>query len=338
MRRLLPLLLLLLCCNAFAQEHRRLAGYVQLPGEPLSSYYLEITIKGSGVTGYSITDYKGGNRLKASVVGRLSPASELYIEETGSLDGPEGRSQTFCYFSAHLKLAVFNGKQRWSGPFDSRQVDGTSCGSGLMTIMENAPPLDDPKPVPAPRRVSEAPARMRVQEDPPARPTPAPMPVPVPAKPQPVPAPPKKDTVFITSITEVPKPRPAIVIPPKRVEPLKPAAPVPVDTNHCLRSYEWNSDSLSFDIWDGWAIDGDIISLSIGGRTLLDHARLSESKQHFSVPLLRGMNILIISLHEEGFDSPNTPNMTIYEGDKVHDLNISGKNGETVRICINRAR
>jgi hypothetical protein len=323
MRRLLTLLLSLLACNGFAQDHRRLAGYVQLPGEPLNSYFLEIDIKGTVVTGYSITNYKTGNRLKASVVGKLSPASELYIEETGSLDGPESRRMAYCYFSAYLKLSVFNGKQRWAGPFDSRQVDGTSCGSGYMTIMENAPPLDEPS------KVETAPRGMRVQEDSP-RPAPTKAAVPV------VPPPPKTDTVKAAPPV-IPKPRSVVVVPP-RVEPPKPGAGAPVDTNDCLRTIDWDSETFSFDVWDGWAIDGDVISLSIGGKMLLDRVKLSETKQRFNVPLAKGVNIITIFFYEEGFDAPNTPNMTIYDGDKAQILNISGKNGETARICINRTR
>jgi len=343
MRRLLSFLVLLLCCNASAQDRQRLAGFVQLPDAPLSSYYLEITINGTEVKGYSITDYSGGSRLKAAVRGKLSPASELYIEETGSLDGPDARNQTYCYFTAHLKLTVVSGKRRWSGPFSSRQMDGRPCsGDGFMTIMENAPPLEDPKPKPEVTR-APAPAKMRVQEDPPKKPTPPPVP-------KPDPAPPKdtikaiirptvpKDTVKAVPKPEAPKPRPVIVIPPRKIEPVKPAAPAPIDTNNCLRSYEWKTDSVSFDIWDGWTIDGDVISLAMRGRTLLDHAKLNESKQHFSLPLARGLNILEISLHEEGFDSPNTPNMILFDGSREYSLNISGKSGETARICIFRAQ
>src|SRR3954469_3966517 len=88
MRRALLLLLILLPLGAMAQERHRFAGFVQISGEPLISYYLDLTINGTEITGYSITDYKGGNRLKAAVVGKLSPASVMLIEEVGSLDGP----------------------------------------------------------------------------------------------------------------------------------------------------------------------------------------------------------------------------------------------------------
>src|SRR6188768_2653588 len=108
---------LLLCCLiAHSQEKMRLAGYVEMPGQPLSDYYLEITVENGEVKGYSITNYKGGSRLKASVVGRMKTASELYIEETKTLDTKEGRAQDYCYFKANLKLSVYRTSRRWSGP------------------------------------------------------------------------------------------------------------------------------------------------------------------------------------------------------------------------------
>ena len=296
-----------------------------MPANPLVSYYLELTINGTQVTGYSITDYKEGSRLKATVAGRLSPASEMYIEETGSLDGPDAQFRSYCYFSARLKLTVVNGKQRWSGPFSSKRVDGVPCDGGTMTVLDNAPPLDDVKPRPKPKPVPVPATRMQVHTDPPPKPARDTVkPAPKPPKDTVVKPPPKKKDVL----------KPVIIIapPPK-------AAPAPVrDTNNCLRVYDWSTDSLSFDIWDGWIIDGDVVSLSVGGRALLDHVKLSEVKQHFSVPLSRGINMLLISLHEEGFDLPNTPNLILYDGSKKYELNIAGNKGEVARICIYRTR
>ena len=337
MRRLLSFLLVMLCCTAAAQDRQRLAGFVQIPNEPLSTYYLEITINGTEVKGYSITDYSGGSRLKAAVRGRLAPASELFIEETGSLDGPDARNQTFCYFTARLKLTIVNGKRRWSGPFSSRQMDGRPCSAdGLMTIMENAPPLDDPKPKPESKPATAG--RMRVQDEPPVRvPPPTPKPVVTPPKdtsrpaPKPLPVKPR-DTPKVEIRPQAPKP--AVVLPPARkIEPLKPAV---IDTTNCLRSYEWHTDSLSFDVWDGWSVDGDVISLGMRGRILLDHRKLSERKEHFTVPLVRGLNILEVFLHDEGFEIPNSPSIILHGSDKDYQLNISGSNREKVRICFMR--
>jgi hypothetical protein len=74
--------------------------------------------------------------------------------------------------------------------------------------------------------------------------------------------------------------------------------------------------------------------MTLNGHVLLDHTKLSEKKQRFTVPLLRGLNILYISLHDEGFDPPNTPNLTLFDGSEPHELSVSGNPGEIARICI----
>ena len=317
MRRALLLLLLSLPLGAFAQERHRLAGFVQISGEPLISYFLDLTINGTEITGYSITDYKGGNRLKAAVVGKLSPASVMFIEEVGSLDGDRSPFQDYCYFTGHLKLTVANGKKRWSGPFESKKTDKTPCGDGLMTIIDDAPPLD-PIKTPTPKPVA-VPRPMRVVDT--TKPKPAP------AKPKPVVAPPVKDTVKFLPPKPAPPPPVIIKVPPK-------AAPTINDS--CQRVYEWHSDKVVFDISDGWTIDGDVVSVTVAGHTMLDHVKLSDVKQRHTFTLGPGVNTFLLSLWEEGADPPNTPAITFYDGDKIYPLDISGDYGQIVRVCFIR--
>jgi len=108
-----------------------------------------------------------------------------------------------------------------------------------------------------------------------------------------------------------------------------------VDSKVCVRDYEWHSDSLALEIWDGWTVDGDVVSLELNGQTLLNHVKLSEVKLHFVVPLSKGKNTLLLSLHEEGFDPPNTPNLVLHDGTSIYELGVSGASGEKVRFCIN---
>lgn len=303
---------------AMAQERQRLAGYIQIPGKRPTSYYIDIIITGTAVKGYSITDWEGGNRLKAALVGVRSPASEMSIQETASLDGPSSLSRTYCYFSGRLKLSVMNGRQRWSGQFESHQLDGTPCESGYMTLTDDAPSLD---PVPAPK----------------------PKPIPPPPKPKPKPIPPV--AAPIPKQNMLPDLEPMVASPPPKKDPPKPvtviqitrpAPSLPPDT--CMRRYSWTSDLLSLDISDGWTIDGDIVSLSLNGQTFMDHARLSKEMQHFSMPLAPGLNVLNVFLHDDGIDPPNTPNLILYDGTKKYELAISGETNETVKICIERRK
>jgi hypothetical protein len=300
----------LLCMSAAAQNAMRYSGYVQFPDDPLVSYYLELSANGTRVSGYSITGYKTGSRLKASVEGYFKTPSDLIIRETGSLDGPENGAQTYCYFAAHLKLTVMmNGQKRWNGAFQSYQRNGVPCGSGTMTVTDNAPPLEKVN-TPAPKiRHAEPPKPVHI--------APAPKDTPKPPPPPPPPPPPRKDT-----------PKKVIrVVEPPRAQPQAPP-------DSCQRSYRWGSDDFGFDVWDGWKPDGDVVSLRMNGELLLSQRRLGQEKQHFSVQLHPGLNVLYIELGNEGSDPPNTPNLTLFDGSKKYELAVSGAAGEVARICI----
>lgn len=321
----------ILCCVLFcgsvaAQKTVRYSGYVQMPNDPLVSYYLELNINGNRAHGYSITGYRDGNRLKASVEGYFTTPSDLYIKETGSLDGPNLNISTYCYFSAHLKLTIMmNGRKRWNGAFESRELNGTPCplgAGGVMTITDNAPPLEDvPGPKPEIKKV-EVP-KPQINRTPRDTPKIVAVPKPAPAKPTPPPVVQKpRDT-----------PKPVTVIPPTPPEPkIAPLAPQVPDS--CQRTYDWSSPDFAFDIWDGYVIDGDVVTVRMNGKTFLDHSKLSEKKEHFSVSLSPGLNVMYVMLHEEGMEPPNTPNITLYDGSKKYELAVSGEPGEMVRICV----
>jgi hypothetical protein len=285
LRKLLLFILLIALAPAiYAQERRRFAGYVQLDGGAQTPYYLDLIITGKVISGYSITGNEGGNKPHALVTGTIT-GTEMSIEEK-----PWGSNtaQVYCYFSAHLKPYAAGNRQSWSGPFTGRNVNGSACDAGTMTVTDNTLAQDIPVPPPV-----------------------------------------IKDTVK----KEAPK---AIVA--TRSAASVPSLDAPTASDSCQRIYNWHSDSLSIDIWDGWTIDGDVVSLSVGKQSLLSHARLNEHKQHFMVAVNPGLNTITVALHEEGFDPPNTPNLIVYDGIEKHELNISGANGQVVRVCLWRER
>jgi hypothetical protein len=116
------------------------------------------------------------------------------------------------------------------------------------------------------------------------------------------------------------------------VQPAPPPPQAPPDS--CQRSYHWSSPDFSFEIWDGFEPDGDVVSLRLNQETLLSQTRLGTEKQRFTRPLHEGLNVLYIELHNEGSDPPNTPNLTLFDGSKKYELAVSGESGEVARICI----
>ncbi len=313
-------LLLLLATGASAQEMHRLSGFVQMSGQDISKYFIQITITDTKITGYSITEDRG-NRLRAMISGSRDPESEMILEESKA-DNPG-----YCYFTAKLKLTVVSGRQRWAGSFESHETNGRLCGKGIMTLLDEAPApetppvkiaIPKPKPVTTPKPVPV----MAVRIDPPK---PAPVKVDTP-KPRPAAAAPKPQVVKV----DPPKPKPIVIAAPP------PAPPKPKIGDSCGKEYQWQSDSLVFEVWDGWTFDGDVISISVDGKRILDHRKLGQQKERFALPIGRGKHRLDLEFHEEGTEPPNTPNMILHDGTKRYELNISGNQGEKVRICLER--
>lgn len=304
---------------ARSQDHMRLAGYVEMSSQPIADYYLEISIKNGEVNGYSVTGYKSGNRLKAKVVGRMPTASELYIEEVQT--GQEGPG-IFCYFKAILKLSIYKTTRRWSGSFESRQSNGLVCGMGLMTVMDNAPPLEAiPIGVTAKSAPPPAQGRMKVQQEP-GVPSQAAKPV-IPKDTA------AKKTKIETAAPPPPKPKTAVI-----VAAAKPPAVPQISLNNCLKSVEWASDNLRLEIWDGKIIDGDVVSVSWNGQLILDRKKLDASHLAFPLTLKKGLNILEIQMFDEGFEAGNSPDIILSDGNRNLPLHISGDNGDRARICV----
>ena len=147
---------------------------------------------------------------------------------------------------------------------------------------------------------------------PPARPRPAPRPQPGPPPPPPV-------------IVDTPAPPP-------------PPPPLPVQhPSDRTRAYVWKSTELGITIWDGFKPDGDIISLELNGRVILDHHTLTEARKTLSVPLsIRGVDTLYIITHNAGNDPPNTPNITLSDGETRYELSVNGEPGGRYKIYLRR--
>ena len=113
--------------------------------------------------------------------------------------------------------------------------------------------------------------------------------------------------------------------------------PPPADTANYHPLYLWNTDSLRIEIWDGFTVDGDVVSLEYNNLPLLNHQKLTAEKLHFTLPVTgHGIQTITIPLWEEGFERPNTPNITLYDGMKQHAISISGSYGEVAHIYIRR--
>lgn len=289
---------------------RLMQGYVTLPGESARHYKIYFTSEGTRITGYSVTANDELGEMKATITGSINKAgTEIYIRELTELDHNSALSYGACFFTARLKRTERNGKYYYSGAFDSRMQDGTPCQNGIMVLIDKTPPRPAPPPAasprPTPRRVSPPPA-------------------------------PRRDTTAPERPRVVTVPRPdttAVAVAP----PPAPTPPPPPDTAGKRPLYHWTSAELTFEIFDGWEQDGDVISIYFNDKVLLDHVQLSKEKRRFSVPLpAQGVSTLRIELHGEGNVPPNTPRLQLIDKGNIYDLAISGKYKDVAFLYFTR--
>lgn len=306
-----------------------LRGAVTMSGDAPQAYIIYFNTTGTKISGSSVTAQHTGSPLKAAIVGQFNAAgTEMYLKETHSLD-PRGLNgfTYYCFFTARLKLTKQGNKRIWTGQFISTAEDGGPCGGGAMRFEDLPAPPENPPPRPQP---------------PPPRPRPTPPPVaaqpavPRPAPPRPRPRP-RPDTARPAPppvvVRDTPKPAPVVVVPP----PPAPVIPLP-DTTGLRPLYTWNSDTLGFEIWDGWQEDGDVVSVLFNGRPIVPRQTLSRDKKlRLSLPLRpRTIDTLSIVMHGEGTEPPCTPRMVLFDGAGQRDLDIAGAAGQTMVLYFKR--
>jgi len=80
------------------------------------------------------------------------------------------------------------------------------------------------------------------------------------------------------------------------------------------KTYDWHSDTVVIDIWDGGNVDGDKITLEFNGKPYLTNYYLVKEKKQLRLPLSGGVNTISILAVNEGSDPPNTADLLLTDG------------------------
>jgi hypothetical protein len=105
------------------------------------------------------------------------------------------------------------------------------------------------------------------------------------------------------------------------------------------KSYEWHSDTVVLDIWDGGNIDGDKVSIQFNGKTVLSQFFLSKEKRRLHLPIEgTGINTLVIIADNEGSDPPNTATIALFDGAKKYNIIAYNLKGQQALIKVKRVR
>ena len=105
------------------------------------------------------------------------------------------------------------------------------------------------------------------------------------------------------------------------------------------RSYEWHSDTVVVDVWDGGHVDGDKITMQLNGKVVLSDYTLIKTKKQLKLPLTgTGVNTIMITADNEGNEPPNTATLTLYDGAVKYNILAYNKKGDAALIKVKRVR
>jgi hypothetical protein len=105
------------------------------------------------------------------------------------------------------------------------------------------------------------------------------------------------------------------------------------------KSYEWHSDSIIIEVWDGGTLDGDVISIAFDSQKILDNYSLRTKKKRISLALsdyaLHSLSILSVS---EGTEPPATATLTLRDGGVVYNVVAYNKKNAVSVLKIRRVK
>lgn len=128
---------------------------------------------------------------------------------------------------------------------------------------------------------------------------------------------------------------------PKTVATVEEVVPVKTDkiTNGVEVSYDWHSDSVVVEVWDGGTFDGDKVTVMFDNDTLLSRYTIQKRKKRLAILLPAiGVHTLSIRADDEGFETPNTANMLLTDGSKQHSVLAYNSKGAISLVYIKRGK
>lgn len=101
--------------------------------------------------------------------------------------------------------------------------------------------------------------------------------------------------------------------------------------------YQWHSNKVIFEIWDGGEIDNDQVTVSFNGTIVLKNYQLTAQKKKLTFELGGNeLNIITITANNEGSNPPNTANIILYDGDKAYSVLAYNKTRRKAVIKIKK--
>jgi hypothetical protein len=294
-----------LCLAAGAQvKNYTLAGNMSVQGGETFSYKLVFSDSAGNIKGYSLTYQTSDKDTKAWITGRLDRTNKVLSFRETSIAYNNGfeSNAIMCLVDAQLHYLPSGKTYVLKGQLTSKDFANADCAHGSINFT-NDDVLKD--------LFSETQPAAGVQP-------------PVAVKPEPPKAPEKRKMMIVYDTARA---RPAA------------AAPQPDKiTMNVEKIYDWYSDTVVIDVWDGGTVDGDIISITYNDTHPLSHYRLNENKKQLRIPLSgAAVDVITIYAEEEGNEPPTTANMLLTDGSKQYPVIAYNNRGRQAVIRIRKA-
>lgn len=282
-----------------------LKGFMGVQGGESFTYKLELKDSVRNImSGYAYTYLNEKNDVKAYVIAEADrDRKTLHIREASIVYNNYFESRALiCLVEAQLTYS--NAEHTLSGPLNTMTAgNGASCSKGSITF-SNVTELGN---LFNPQAKAEKPVEPEPQK-------------PVPQK--------KVRIVYDT----MPKPKSAAAI-------SKPAAEKKAEsiTEGKDKTYNWNSDNIVLDVWDGNNEDNDRITILLNGNVLLKDYVLKNQKKQLIIPVGGNeLNIISIVANNEGGDPPNTANILLSDNDIQYEVIAHNTIGKSALIKIRK--
>lgn len=293
------LLLLLGLPFCTAGQDRELRGFLGVEGGESFSFLLRFTDSVDTIAGHSFVWSEEGKEVQATISGTIDRARKtLSFRETAIIANRGFQSRaTLCLIAAVLQYQTEDGQPTLSGKITSSDITQVSCAQGSISF---------PGGVQTTALFQE------------------PVPMVVTGSSSPAVAPRHKKPDVIRQATA----RPAL-------SPVMQQEQAVIITEGKNREYNWHSDSVIIGFRDGGRVDGDVISVWINEKPVLqDYTILATYREvHF---LLTDTAVITILAREEGNEPPNTIDILLRDGTIQHHLSSHNKKGKKAVIRIRK--
>lgn len=115
-------------------------------------------------------------------------------------------------------------------------------------------------------------------------------------------------------------------------------APISINTQgralKVARTIKVNSKHLKIRVWDNGTVDGDVVTIFLNEKRIVNEFRVNKTKRAFLIELAEESNFLILHANDLGDISPNTVAISIDDGVKEQRLIVSSNLGESGVVLI----